>query len=50
MSFLYLKKKKFKFQVNLEVEELSKTPFLNVILFAKISQKDGGGFVDYTAR
>ena len=45
MSFM-MKKKRFKFLVKVEVEELSSVPFVSGILFIKLRQLDGGTFVD----
>lgn len=41
MSFL-LRKKNFRFEVNLEAEELTAVPFVSGVLFAKIRLLDGG--------
>lgn len=43
MSFM-IKKKKYKFQVDFLLEELSSVPFLKGILFSKIRLLDGGNF------
>jgi hypothetical protein len=48
MSFL--KKKRFKFNVDLEVTDLSDVPLVNAVLFAKVRLLDGGSFVHSTAR
>ncbi|XP_035213103.1 protein FAM102B-like isoform X2 [Stegodyphus dumicola] len=45
MSFM-LKKKKYKFKVDLVLQELSAVPFVNGILFAKIRLVDGGTFTE----
>ncbi|XP_054452186.1 EEIG family member 2-like [Anoplopoma fimbria] len=42
MSFILMKKKRFKFKVNFELEELSSVPFVNGVLFCKIRLIDGG--------
>ncbi|KAM6128971.1 LOW QUALITY PROTEIN: EEIG family member 2 [Phoenicopterus ruber ruber] len=41
MAFIMMKKKKFKFRVELELDELS-VPFVNGILFCKVRLLDGG--------
>lgn len=41
MSF-FLKKKRFKFKVDFDVEELSSVPFVNGVLFCKVRLLDGG--------
>lgn len=41
MAFM-MKKKKYKFDVKLSLDELVEVPFLNVVLFAKIRLLDGG--------
>ncbi|KAK1790959.1 hypothetical protein P4O66_014808 [Electrophorus voltai] len=42
MSFRMMKKKKFKFKVGFELEELSSVPFVNGVLFCKVRLTDGG--------
>ncbi|XP_066508974.1 EEIG family member 2-like [Hoplias malabaricus] len=42
MSFKMMKKKKFKFRVDLELEELSSVPFVNGVLFCKVRLTEGG--------
>lgn len=49
MSFM-IKKKRFKFQLNFEVEELASVPFVNGVLFAKVRLLDGGSFTEQTTR
>lgn len=49
MSFM-AKKKKFKFDVKFEVEELSYVPFVSGALFAKVRLLDGGSFTECTNR
>ncbi|XP_040215828.1 protein FAM102B isoform X3 [Rana temporaria] len=44
MAFMMMKKKKFKFRVDFELDELSSVPFVNGILFCKIRLQDGGSF------
>jgi len=45
-----LKKKRFKFQVELMVADLSHVPFVNAVLFAKARLLDGGNFSDQSQR
>ena len=49
MSFM-MKKKKYKFSVEVGLEELTAVPFVNAVLFAKLRLLDGGSFVDYATR
>ncbi|XP_043914614.1 protein FAM102A [Protopterus annectens] len=49
MAFL-MKKKKFKFLINLTLEELTAVPFVNGVLFCKIRLLDGGDFTDLSSR
>lgn len=49
MAFM-MKKKKYKFSVELNLEELVEVPFLNAVLFAKIRLLDGGSFQEYSSR
>lgn len=49
MAFI-IKKKKYKFNVNLQLDELVEVPFLNAVLFAKIRLMDGGSFQEYSSR
>ncbi|XP_053549761.1 protein FAM102B [Bombina bombina] len=44
MAFMMMRKKKFKFRVDFELDELSSVPFVNGILFCKIRLLDGGSF------
>ncbi|XP_075038680.1 EEIG family member 2 [Mixophyes fleayi] len=44
MAFMMMKKKKFKFRVDFELDELSSVPFVNGILFCKVRLLDGGSF------
>ncbi|XP_046562107.1 protein FAM102B-like isoform X1 [Haliotis rubra] len=44
------KKKKYKFQVTLVVEELSSMTFPNGIFFAKVRLHEGGNFLDHSSR
>lgn len=49
MSFIS-KKKKYKFQVEFEVDELSNVPFVSGTLFTKVRLVDGGSFTECTNR
>ncbi|KAL0979558.1 hypothetical protein UPYG_G00186530 [Umbra pygmaea] len=49
MAF-FLKKKKFKFQTHLTLEELTAVPFVNGLLFCKLRLLDGGDFVATSSR
>lgn len=49
MSFILMKKKKFKFKVDFDLEELSSVPFVNGVLFCKVRLRDGG-FADESSR
>uniref|UniRef100_A0A1B0D1E0 Uncharacterized protein n=2 Tax=Phlebotomus papatasi TaxID=29031 RepID=A0A1B0D1E0_PHLPP len=49
MAFM-MKKKKYKFSVELQLDELVEVPFLNAVLFAKIRLMDGGSFQEYSSR
>ncbi|CAL8281606.1 unnamed protein product [Lota lota] len=42
MSFILMKKKKFKFKVGFELDDLSSVPFVNGVLFCKVRLIDGG--------
>ncbi|XP_010736600.3 protein FAM102B [Larimichthys crocea] len=42
MSFILMKKKRFKFKVDFNLEELSSVPFVNGVLFCKVRLLDGG--------
>ena len=44
------RKKRYKFNVSLDVEELSSVPFVSGILFAKIRLLDGGSFNEQSDR
>lgn len=39
---IMMKKKKFKFKVDFELDELSSVPFVNGVLFCKVRLLDGG--------
>ncbi|KAG8178510.1 hypothetical protein JTE90_005404 [Oedothorax gibbosus] len=49
MSFM-LKKKKYKFKVDLVLQEISAVSFANGILFAKIRLQDGGTFTEMSQK
>uniref|UniRef100_A0A1A8G241 Family with sequence similarity 102, member B, a n=1 Tax=Nothobranchius korthausae TaxID=1143690 RepID=A0A1A8G241_9TELE len=49
MSFILMKKKKFKFRIDVDLEELSSVPFVNGVLFCKVRLLDGG-FSDESSR
>lgn len=49
MAFM-MKKKKYKFQVQLCLEELAAVPFVNAVLFAKVRLLDGGNFSEISTR
>ena len=45
-----MKKKRYKFQVDLCLDELTEVSYSKAILFAKIRQLDGGSFTDVSRR
>jgi len=49
MAFI-IKKKRYKFQVELVLNELTEVSFGKATLFAKVRQLDGGGFSDHSKR
>ena len=49
MSF-FCSKKKFKFQAELDVEELTSVPVVNAVFFAKVRLVDGGSFTELSSR
>ncbi|XP_065343963.1 EEIG family member 2 isoform X3 [Cloeon dipterum] len=49
MTFM-MKKKKYKFQVSLRLDELTAVPFVNAVLFAKVRLLDGGSFRETSSR
>ncbi|KAF1383941.1 hypothetical protein PFLUV_G00137060 [Perca fluviatilis] len=49
MSFILMKKKRFKFKVNFNLDELSSVPFVNGVLFCKVRLLDGG-FAEESSR
>lgn len=46
----FLKKKKFKFQVDFLLADLSDVPYVNAVLFAKVRLLDGGTFCESAPR
>lgn len=49
MSFILSKKKRFKFRVDFDLDELSSVPFVNGVLFCKVRLLDGG-FAEESSR
>ncbi|CAG07710.1 unnamed protein product, partial [Tetraodon nigroviridis] len=49
MSFILSKKKRFKFRVDFDLDELSSVPFVNAVLFCKVRLLDGG-FAEESSR
>lgn len=49
MTFIMMKKKKFKFKVDFELDELSSVPFVNGVIFCKVRLLDGG-FTEESSR
>ncbi|XP_059357289.1 EEIG family member 2-like [Carassius carassius] len=49
MAFIMMRKKRFKFKVDVELEELSSVPYVNGVLFCKVRLTDGG-FTDESSR
>ena len=49
MAFM-MKKKRYKFQVDLCLDEMVEVAYSKAILFAKIRQLDGGNFTDVSKR
>ena len=49
MAFM-IKKKRYKFNVELCLDELSEVSYSKAILFAKVRQLDGGSFSDVSKR
>ncbi|XP_054420712.1 EEIG family member 2 isoform X2 [Pteronotus mesoamericanus] len=47
---MMMKKKKFKFKVDFQLEELSSVPFVNGVLFCKMRLLDGGSFTAESPR
>lgn len=50
LALKMMKKKKFKFKVDFELEELSSVPFVNGVLFCKMRLLDGGSFTAESSR
>ncbi len=50
MSLFALKKKRYRFNVDLCLEELSEVSYAKGVLFAKIRQVNGGSFTDVSKR
>ncbi|XP_072935394.1 uncharacterized protein [Epargyreus clarus] len=44
------KKKRYKFEVQVVLEELTEVPFVSAVLFAKVRLRDGGNFQDHSSR
>lgn len=49
MSFILMKKKRFKFKVDFDLEELSSVPFVNGVIFCKVRLLNGG-FAEESSR
>lgn len=49
MAFM-MKKKKYKFNVEIQLEELIEVALLSGVLFAKVRLLDGGSFQEYSSR
>ncbi|XP_045504151.1 uncharacterized protein LOC123700842 isoform X2 [Colias croceus] len=49
MAFI-MKKKRYKFGVQVCLEELTEVPFVAAVLFAKVRLQDGGNFQDHSSR
>lgn len=49
MAFM-MKKKKYKFNVEIQLEELMEVALLSGVLFAKVRLLDGGSFQEYSSR
>ncbi|KAH8421140.1 hypothetical protein KR009_000150 [Drosophila setifemur] len=49
MAFM-MKKKKYKFNVDVQLQDLVEVALVNEVLFAKIRLLDGGSFQDYSSR
>lgn len=49
MAFM-MKKKKYKFQVEVSLDELVEVPFVSAVLFAKVRLLDGGNFQEISTR
>lgn len=49
MAFM-TKKKRYKFEVQCCLEELTEVPFVSAVLFAKVRLLDGGNFQEHSSR
>uniref|UniRef100_A0A3B3DYI9 EEIG family member 2a n=1 Tax=Oryzias melastigma TaxID=30732 RepID=A0A3B3DYI9_ORYME len=49
MSFILAKKKRFKFKIDFDLDELSSVPFVNGVIFCKVRLLDGG-FAEESSR
>lgn len=49
MAFM-MKKKKYKFAVDVCIDELTAVPFVSAVLFAKVRLLDGGSFSEASSR
>ncbi|KAG8293901.1 hypothetical protein J6590_007568 [Homalodisca vitripennis] len=49
MAFM-MKKKKYKFSVDVCIDELTAVPFVSAVLFAKVRLLDGGSFSETSSR
>ena len=49
MSFI-MKKKRYKFEVSLSLDEVTEISYGNAVLFAKVRQIDGGSFTALSDR
>ncbi|KAL1506234.1 hypothetical protein ABEB36_005631 [Hypothenemus hampei] len=50
MTSFMSKKKKYRFQVEICLEQLLEVPFVSAVLFAKLRLLDGGSFQDHSSR
>lgn len=49
MAFM-MKKKKYRFNVEIKLQDLENVALVNEVLFAKIRLLDGGSFQEYSSR
>ncbi|XP_037538215.1 protein FAM102B-like [Nematolebias whitei] len=49
MSFILMKKKRFRFRIDFDLDELSSVPFVNGVIFCKVRLLDGG-FAEESSR
>lgn len=49
MAFM-MKKKKYRFNVEVQLQDLENVALVNEVLFAKIRLLDGGSFQEYSSR